>query len=576
MRVPGLALLLVLSLGLSSVSAAGEALKAEAKARIQNIEQALDDWNIDAAKRELAALEALVPGDIEPLSYFRARIAFEDGRYADAVAFHEKAGTPDKPLSYLRLAKDTLKVVGEHRRAESEHFIFQYPPGKDEVLAPYALEALEAIRAAMQEDLGHLPTGKIRVEVVNDARELAKVSTLTYEQIRTTGTIAICKFNKLMVTSPKAVLQGYEWLDTLAHEYIHLVVSQKSHNTVPIWLHEGLAKYLESRWRGAAGLAMSPSTLALLGSRVRKNQLIPFEKMHPSMAMLPSAEDAATAFAEVFFAIDLLFKEHGSAALRTLLTEMGQGKSDKRAVELATGKPFAQFERAWLAHVKKQPFPKELVPLDSEKVVLKEDAPGKAAQKNKPKEKEISFGDFAEIRETEPRKMAHLGELLRERGRSRAAAEEYAKAYRVVGAKYESLSNKYALALLETRQLDQARSVLVEALRAHPGSAPSHVYLGRLHLWRKEWDQAKRAYLGALAADPFDEEIHLALARIHEGLGETALAARASKAVVLLTGIPAEKVRDAARILSREAQGPGTQPPTPVPAAEPSNPPASR
>ena len=45
---------------------------------------------------------------------------------------------------------------------------------------------------------------------------------------------------------------GYDWLDTVSHEYVHLVVSRKSRNTVPIWMHEGLAKYLESRWRGPA------------------------------------------------------------------------------------------------------------------------------------------------------------------------------------------------------------------------------------------------------------------------------------------------------------------------------------
>src|SRR4029078_8813791 len=124
---------------------------------------------------------------------------------------------------------------------------------------------------------------------------------------------------KLMVTSPKGVVRGYDWLDTLAHEYVHFVVGHASQNTVPIWMHEGLAKYLESRWRGPAGGAMTPSTLALLGSRVRKNQLVPFEKMHPSMALLPTAEDAATAFAEVVFAIDYLHRTLGLEGLRTLL-----------------------------------------------------------------------------------------------------------------------------------------------------------------------------------------------------------------------------------------------------------------
>ena len=95
----------------------------------------------------------------------------------------ELAGVEDKPGSYLRLAKDTLAITRDHERAESEHFIFLYPKGKDAVLAPYALEALEAQRAALEKDLGHAPPGKVRVEVVNDAAELARVSTLTQKQI---------------------------------------------------------------------------------------------------------------------------------------------------------------------------------------------------------------------------------------------------------------------------------------------------------------------------------------------------------------------------------------------------------
>lgn len=519
--------------------------KAEAKAHLQNVEQHLSDWNIPAAKRELAELEKLMPGELEPLLYFQGRVALEEGRYQEAVDKLTAAGMGDKPGSYLRLAKDTLEITREHKKVESEHFIFLYPPGKDEVLAPYALETLEGIHAALVKDLGHAPPGKVRVEVLNDADELARTSTLTKDQIRTTGTIALCKYNKLMVTSPKAVVRGYEWLDTLAHEYVHLVVSQKSLNTVPIWLHEGLAKYLESRWRGAAGLAMTPSTLALLGSRVRKNTLVPFEKMHPSMAMLPSAEDAATAFAEVFFAIDLMHKEKGAAGLKEIIERLKDGQEDKQAVGAVMGKSFSAFEAAWLSHLKSQPFPKELIPRSHEKIELKADV----KKEEKKKDKEISFGDFTEVEETEARRFAHLGELLRERNRTLAAAEEYGRAHKLVGSRYESVSNKYALALIELRRYDEAQKVLEASLAIHPGSPATNVKLGRLHLRRGQWKQARDSYLDALATNPFDDEIHLALFRAHEALGEQALAERARRAVVILMGAKPENVPAMAKSL---------------------------
>lgn len=541
-------LFLTLVLAASVVRAAPEELKAEAKARLQNLEQLLEDWNVAQARRELQELEKIVPQGMETLLYFQGRLAFEEGLYAEAVDLLKKAGLREGNGTYLRLAQDTLKVTSKHLVAESEHFSLFYPPGKDEVLVPYALDTLEKIRSALAEDLGHVPSGKVRVEIVNNAAELSKVSTLTKEQIRTTGTIAICKFNKLMVTSPKAVVQGYDWLDTLAHEYVHLVVSQKSHNTVPIWLHEGLAKFLESRWRGKPGLAMSPSTLALLGLRVKKNTLIPFEKMHPSIALLPTAEDASTAFAEVFFAIDMLYQNQGFLGLRKVVEGLRDGLSDKKAVEAAYGKPFLQFEKTWLAHVKAQPFPKELIPRTFLK--LAEDKP-QAAQKKKA-EREISFGDFDEVEEPEARKFAHLGELFRERNRIPAAAEEYGKAHRQVGNRYVSVSNKYALTLLELRRLEEAEKVLRGSLSMHPGTAGTWVKLGRIYLRQKKWVQAEEAYLGALAVDPFDPEIHLALWKAYEGLGNTTLAARTQKAALTLTGLSMEELREVSNLMMKE------------------------
>ena len=535
---------ILLGLGLAAVGTAAE----DPSKQFAPLEDALSSWDIPSARAALARLkEAHARSDL--LDFFDGRIAFEEGRYGDAIRLLESAGVDDTEGSYLNLAKETSAIVAHHEKAESEHFILFYPPGKDSVLVPYALETLEAIRTALADDLGHTPPEKVRVEVVNDARELSRVSTLRLEQIRNTGTIAICKFNKLMVTSPKAVLRGYEWRDTLAHEYVHLVVSQKTRNEAPIWLQEGLAKYLQSRWDGPPGMAMTPPTLALLGERVKKNTLIPFAKMHPSIALLPTHEDAATAFAEVFFAIDLIYRQHGKEGLKALLSSLANGKggkdTDRRAVEAATGMTFPAFEKAWLAHVRKQPFPRLGFPVGDEVITLKDSA--KPSTKS---EREMKYWDFSEVREPTARRSAHLGELLRERARMGAAAEQFQKAYREVGDRYPALSNKYALSLLALKRLDEAERVLLNSLKLYPGSPSTQVHLGRIYLARDDGLKAKSAFLDALAEDPFDPEIHLSLVRVGALMKDPKLTERARQAAMTLTGASSEAVDRAAQTLA--------------------------
>jgi tetratricopeptide (TPR) repeat protein len=309
---------------------------------------------------------------------------------------------------------------------------------------------------------------------------------------------------------------------------------------VPIWLQEGFAKYFESSWRGTPGLDLLPATRALLGVRIRANKLVTFAQMHPSMAMLPAAEDAETAFAEVYFAVDFIFKERGAKALREIVLAMAQGKSDQAAVGAAMGGiSFSQFEKRWLAYLHKQPFPKELIPRTDTRPKLKD---GKGKEEKVDKGREISFSDFAEVEEPKARERAHLGELFRERDRNGAAAEAYGQAHALVGDKYESISNKYALSLLAVGRLETAVKVLKGSLTMHPGAAETHVHLARIHLAQGDFQAAKVAYLAALGEDPFDPEILVGLLAVGRKLGEATLAERGMSGATTLLGLSPKRL----------------------------------
>ena len=101
-------------------------------------------------------------------------------------------------------------------------------------------------------ELGFYPKEKVRVEIAPDATSFNAISTLSLRDIEETGAVGICKFNKLMIISPRALSFGYRWLDSLSHEYQHYAIVGLSNNQAPIWLHEGMARFYETRWRKPA------------------------------------------------------------------------------------------------------------------------------------------------------------------------------------------------------------------------------------------------------------------------------------------------------------------------------------
>ncbi|HYG70614.1 MAG TPA: hypothetical protein VD838_23270, partial [Anaeromyxobacteraceae bacterium] len=412
-----------------------EASKGENFAQVREALALLLDEDVERAKAILEPLLAAHPDDPDVL-LVGGILRFYEQRYDDAVLMLEEVAGEEDPGGYLALAKGTRDVVKKFARFESDHFVVVHPKGKDEVLVPYALEALEAQRAALAKDLGWSPPGKVTVEFLNGVSELATLSTLSEEEIRTSGTIAVCKFNKLMVVSPKALLKGYDWLDTLAHEYAHHVITRRTRNQTPIWLHEGLAKWSETRWRGPGGASFSPVSAALLKDALKKDELITFEQMHPSMAKLPSQHAAALAFAEVVMAVEYLVKQGGTPLVNRVLDLVAAGRPADKAVAEALGVPFDRFVAGWKKHMAARPMPKGG---DHELRKLRfRDDPKSAGP----------WSEWAEIPDPRAREFARLGEIMRERGRFAAARLEYGKAIERVGTRFPILADQYALSAM--------------------------------------------------------------------------------------------------------------------------------
>lgn len=541
-RAVGLVLLLWVAL------AAGARPRDEAIVRVRLL---IHEWRVEEAFAALQPLLTSRARDPE-VELLRGELSFLRGEY-EAAAEQLKAALAHAKLSpaelmdargLMDLAASTAAVTRGFVEARSPggHFILRYRRGKDEVLVPYAGEALEKARAALAADFGGetagadavLPGAPVRVEIYDEVADLSRVSTLTLSEIETSGTIALCKWNRLMIVSPKALVRGYPWVDTLTHEYAHYVISRVSRNSVPIWLHEGLAKFEERRWRGPSGGGLSPMLESLLSQALAKKRFITFEQMSPSMAKLPSQEDTALAFAEVETAVEFLHQKLGWPGLRLIIKEMAQGAPDLRAVATVYGAPFGEFERAWKAWLKGRKL-RTRAGLYTDKLRFKKSPSGPGAKKAPAPGDE---DDSGEITDPKARGFMRLGGLLRGRKRLLAAAVEYEKALALLGGAHPLVALKLGRTYLDLGDNDRAAAALEPARELYPDLAGLAAALGSAYLRKGDLRKAVPVLESAIYTSPFDPSVHCGLASAYTKLGQQALAARENRACELLSTVP--------------------------------------
>lgn len=492
---------------------------AKAPAKFVTLEQAhelLSDWQLEDA---LAASQTLLEEDPNnpEIWFLAARVQHARGEHMSALALTRAAldAGVSEAQGFLALVESSAAYAASFATYETPHFKIRYL-NKDEIVAKLAEPVLEAAYANIGGDLELLPAErgeKIAVEIYPDARGLAGATGLSLREIETTGTIAVCKFHRLMVTSPLATATGYGWADTIAHELTHLVISKKSHNTIPIWLHEGIAKFYESRWKGPAGENIGPYSENLLADATRTGNFVTFKQMHPSMAKLPSQKDAALAFAEVFTVIEFLREKYGPKSVAQVLARAGEGIPLGAALTIVYGMNIEGVEQAWRKYVKKRAF--HLVP-GAEPVRIQ------LASDDKPaKEKPLEA-----IANREANGFSRLGELLQHGGHNQAAIVEYEKAYALEGIKHITLVTRLAKAYSAVGRNDDAVRVLEKALPVHPDDADAHLIAGRLQMQRGDMKGARTHYQHVLLQNPFNPELSIAMAKLEEAEGNTASAER--------------------------------------------------
>ena len=354
-----------------------------------------------APSRTLRAIsDAITEIDLE-----RARLAVYLGECEAAAAMLDVPQFLDskEALQLAELAQSCARatVAGLVLQDDKRGIWLRMQDDADRVLAPFIFEVAALARDAVGRDLGVDLPRPLRIDLVRDLFSLAAVSGLPVTAAETTGTLAVARWGRVIMLSPRAAQQGYPWQDTLAHEITHLMLSRASRDNAPLWLQEGIAKREETRWRERRPFDEPQWADVMARTALVSGRSVGIDKIGPSIAMLPTPDAASTAFAEVTSFMSFFLRESGEASFRLLLADLkgyGDDGGPDGALRSVTGYTLTDWKARW----------------EKALAVPPAEPPARAAH--------------AEAKIDDPRELARrvrLGDLLAERQHAAAAASEY-------------------------------------------------------------------------------------------------------------------------------------------------------
>jgi tetratricopeptide (TPR) repeat protein len=498
---------------------------------LRQAEAIMERWDGDDAYQLVRPLAEVRPQDPEVLALLTKSSLYR-GQYDEAVRWAERWGevAPQKAQAqaWKAFAEQTAWAVQGFKTYTSAHFMLTLDEARDGILAEYALAALERGYEVLERELGYRATLPVRVEIFPDHERFHAASSLSKRDIEVAGAVGICKFNKVMVLSPRVLLRGYRWLDAVVHEYVHYVIVKISHDKAPIWIHEGVAKHEESRWRSSASLYLNPVNRTLLAEALQSGDFVTFEQMEPSLVRLETPHQVQLAYAQAASTVDFILSRVGYVGLREIFQQMAStGDYGARGpIEQALGMAFTAFEEQWKQFLQgKNLAPVAGVQLAQYKVIENEAVDAVDADK---------LEQEALHSATVDRDLA-LGDLMRQRGRLDGAIFYYDRARR---ARPDTplVLNKLGRALLAAQRPQDAVPQLQYALQIHPDYGTSHVTLGDAYRLLGEGEKARHHYEEAIQINPFNPLPHQYLVELLRQQGAEESAQREADIVRQLVG----------------------------------------
>jgi hypothetical protein len=447
--------------------------------------------DLDEARRVLGS----GAGDDPRIALERARLGIYELDCDGAAAILGRAEVRALPgadaLGDIAHGCQRVTAALQTDRDEVRNIEVRWQDDGDRPLAPMLFDTVAKAREVLAKDLGVDWPRPTRVVVVRDLLSLSAMTGLPYDSARTTGTVAVAKWGRVTLLSPRASPHGYPWRDTIAHELTHLAVTRASRDLAPLWLQEGIAKREETRWRAPGPFDDRPPPDAIVQAGDAMGKRFPLDKLGPSIAMLPSADDAMVAFAEVTsfvrFYADTQDPRPGEAgtALPKLLHALSEpGIGADAALVAVSGSDLKSWDERWRAYVASKP---------------RTSLPPFFLEDPKHDRRELD-------RLREGRDRSRLAELLVARGHAGPAAQQLDRVPTELGATDPSMRWLRGRVLEAAGRRVEGANLVADPHEVASSYGPWWALRGRWARTDRDEGTAVLSFEAAVAADPLDPE----------------------------------------------------------------------
>jgi tetratricopeptide (TPR) repeat protein len=422
------------------------------------------------------------------------------------------------------------------RTLKDDGFLVRMEPREADLYGQRALSLLHRARKTLCEKYGISLSDPVIVEIFPQKKDFA---VRTFGLPGADGLLGVCFGRVITAASPASGGDHHtNWESVLWHEFCHVVTLNKTKNTMPRWLSEGISVYEEERQDPAWGSYLNPRFRAM----ILGDAFVPLSRLSSAFLAPESPLHLQFAYFESALAVEFLVAQGGLPALKSLLDDLGAGSSINDALPRRTKMSLEQLDRAFGEFARKRAsgvgpdatWEEPELPGDADSAAVK------AWLEKHPK----SFWGWQ-----------RLGSRLvhEEKWQEAKVALE---TFRQLFPEYVGSENAYVLLASVARHLSDpaGEHAILETLALRDGSAGA-AYLRLMELdeaagdWRGLAKNARRM----LAVNPLVPSPHRQLARAAEHLGERDEAITAYRALALLDDSdPAELHFRLARLL-REA-----------------------